>query len=257
MPVFWNGNEGRQAGRLFVEIKLDSDNLNMLADQKRLMTFPFDRIRFEFLCVLAGEKRAETADKCIVALGPQEYKGQHVSIPVVPHAGEFDMTAFSYAHMIHTSPATGLSYEDVAWSVHLQRNGVFYIYKGILPLLAGVLFGFLSFVISPDELSARLQIQVAIFLTCFAIQWLITERLPRIPYLTILDHFVFAAVSTLCVMSFGQCVSYSVGKRSVGFWQDIHSDFALWEARLVDIATLIVVSLMQVVWAMRRRRHEG
>ncbi len=78
--------------------------------------------------------------------------------------------------MTHVSPGTGLKYEDVAWSLHFSRVVVYYVHKGMFPLSACIFFGYCSFIISPEELAGRLQLLVAIFLTCFAIQWIITER---------------------------------------------------------------------------------
>ena len=66
--------------------------------------------------------------------------------------------------------------------------------KGILPLYATIMYGMMTFFIDASQLGSRMSQLTALFLTCFAIQWVILERLPRLPFLTILDHVFFSAV---------------------------------------------------------------
>ena len=46
-----------------------------------------------------------------------------------------------------------------------------------------------------SELIGRLQLLFALFLTCFAIQWVLLERLPKFPYLTVLDNVAYSALT--------------------------------------------------------------
>ena len=64
LPQFWNGLEGRNAGRLFVEIPFLTCDIDMLEDPDRMKLFPFDTMRFDFLLVMSGEKRLETQVLC-------------------------------------------------------------------------------------------------------------------------------------------------------------------------------------------------
>ena len=51
-----------------------------------------------------------------------------------------------------------------------------------MPLAGAVVFGLLTFIISAHLLGDRLQLLSALFLTCFAIQWTVNDRLPRVAY---------------------------------------------------------------------------
>ena len=46
----------------------------------------------------------------------------------------------------------------------------------------------------------------ALFLTVFAIQWIAIERLPRLPFSTILDTVAQCAIGGLMMMLVGDCV---------------------------------------------------
>ncbi|CAD7966481.1 unnamed protein product [Amoebophrya sp. A25] len=248
LPLFHNGNQGRKAGRLMLEFPLETDNVNMLEDPTRMKPFPFDKLRLDFAVILAGEKRVESADQVCFFWGPPDLKGHHLAVHAQTTIAEFALSAVSYAKAIHASPMTGQRYEDVAFSLHFRRVVVYYLHKGMMPLGACVFFGLCSYTISPEELAGRLQLLVAIFLTCFAIQWIITERLPRVPYLTILDHMVFGAVMSLCWSAAGSCLAYAVGAGS-GFYSNVAYDFDMRAARSVDLLTLFSLIALQISWA--------
>lgn len=141
-----------------------------------MKSFPFDKLRLDFLVILSGEKRVETADKVCFYWGAPESKFQNCSVLAPTTAAEFDLVGVSYAKGVHVSVGTGLKYEDVCFSLHFSRVVVYYIHKGVFPLSACIFFGYSAFAITPEELGGRLQLLVAVFLTCFAIQWIITER---------------------------------------------------------------------------------
>lgn len=52
----------------------------------------------------------------------------------------------------------------------------------------------------------------ALFLTSFAIQWVTLERLPRLPFNTVLDDVVLHVVVSLFVGGIGQAASYRLGR---------------------------------------------
>eukprot|EP00392_Amoebophrya_sp_AT5.2_P013960 g14093.t1 len=218
-----------------------------------MKSFPFDKLRLDFLVILSGEKRVETADKVCFYWGAPESKFQNCSVVAPTTAAEFDLVGVSYAKGVHVSVGTGLKYEDVCFSLHFSRVVVYYIHKGVFPLSACIFFGYSAFAITPEELGGRLQLLVAVFLTCFAIQWIITERLPRVPYLTILDHIVFASVVSLCVTACGMCVAYGIGagrhftrEHAGGSLEQ----FDMETARLIDLCVAGALFLLQAAWAL-------
>jgi hypothetical protein len=96
--------------------------------------------------------------------------------------GEFVCTAVTFGVFKHSSPNTGLVYRDCIWSLHVQRDPTYYIFKGAVPIYVIVAFAFFQFAMDVDaQLTERLNFLVALMLSSFAIQWTVTDRLPRVP----------------------------------------------------------------------------
>ncbi len=79
-PQFYQGNEGRKTGRLLLEFPLESCNIDMLEDPHRMMSFPFDKLRLDFVIILAGEQRVETSDQVCFYWGPVESKRRDMNV---------------------------------------------------------------------------------------------------------------------------------------------------------------------------------
>ena len=61
-----------------------------------------------------------------------------------------------------------------------------------------------------QELTERLNFLVALMLSSFAIQWTVTDRLPRVPFVTALDRLIFASLLALFMMALGSVVTNEV-----------------------------------------------
>ena len=87
--------------------------------------------------------------------------------------------AVTFGVFKHSSPNTGLVYRDCIWSLHIQRDPTYYIFKGAVPIYVIVAFAFFQFAMDVDaQLTERLNFLVALMLSSFAIQWTATDRLP-------------------------------------------------------------------------------
>ena len=84
--------------------------------------------------------------------------------------------------------------------------------KGIRPLFLVALFGFAVFGLESDDLGTRLSILAALFLTTYAVQWIVIERLPRLPFSTVLDHVAQSVVTALLLMCLVSLASYRLGR---------------------------------------------
>eukprot|EP00392_Amoebophrya_sp_AT5.2_P016707 g17003.t1 len=256
LPTFHDKN--RQDGVLQLEFDTEPAMVDLLRDDpEALKTFPFDSFRFDFACCLAGEKRLENQQDVRVRFdkqvmvdtmeGPADTslnrsKGDDFVFRPTPRSGEFVTEAITYGIGMHTSPRTGLSYDDVVFSVHLQRNAAYYIFKGVLPLYGILFLSNLCFFIDNALLSDRLALVFGMFLTAFAIQWTILDRLPRVPYLTFLDQLIAAAIFGLCVIALGSCVAHKVKYPSGtagGGGGDLLFDGAVSRADFADWADLV------------------
>ena len=60
---------------------------------------------------------------------------------------------------------------------------------------------FTAWSIAPDEASDRLQIDFTLLLTAVAFKLLVSDMLPNLDYLTMLDYYVFGCILLLCIMA--------------------------------------------------------
>ena len=60
------------------------------------------------------------------------------------------------------------------------------------------------------DLGDRMETVLAMFLTSFAIQWTVMERLPPTPYLHNVDHSLNAALLSMFLIATLHCVSYRI-----------------------------------------------
>ena len=144
------------------------------------------------------------------------------SAPVSTAEGtsSFSSSRISGRNSLHSSPSPNLTAEvplvfsAVALSLHLARDPSWFLLKAVVPLLAVLAFGFLSYAVEFTDLGTRLSILITAFLTSFAIQWVSTDRLPRVPFETKLDRMVTGVSASLFGMALGCCGVYVAGRAS-------------------------------------------
>ena len=179
--------------------------------EERFRSFPFDSARIDFLFCMSDEARLESDVDVDLNFDRRcHVSGELRQIDwVCPRRqGEFVCTALTFGVFKHTSPNTGLGFCDCVWSLHVARDPTYYIFKGAVPIYVIVCFALFQFAMDVDtQLSERLNFLVALMLSSFAIQWTVTDRLPRTPFVTALDRLIFASLLALFMMALGSVVT--------------------------------------------------
>jgi hypothetical protein len=93
--------------------------------------------------------------------------------------------------------APGLENSGYVFEFTASRNVQHYILKVILPLVLIVMMSWAVFWIDPNTSNSQLSIAVTSMLTLIAYRFAVDSQLPRLPYMTRLDAFIFT--STLLV----------------------------------------------------------
>mmetsp|Transcript_4815 Transcript_4815/g.11847 ORF Transcript_4815/g.11847 Transcript_4815/m.11847 type:complete len:531 (-) Transcript_4815:417-2009(-) len=195
----------------------------VLSSADGLRSFPFDSARYDFIVCLSGEKRLEGSPE--VRFEFEKSCSQAMYVPVTDPqkctSGDFDLVGISYAKGAHVSQANPDGYEDLLLSLHVKRNPKFYLFKTCFPLYAILVFGSLSYCLEVADLSGRLNLIFAMFLTCFALQWIVLDRLPRVPYMTVLDGIITIVNGSLLLMGLGSALCALVLSRDrFSLWSD-------------------------------------
>ena len=184
--------------------------------EERFRSFPFDSARIDWLFCMSDEVKLETDVDIELDFDRRNVKSQGGELRQCEwvgqrRQGEFVCTAVTFGVFKHSSPNTGLVYRDCIWSLHVTRDPTYYIFKGAVPIYVIVGFAFFQFAMEVDqELTERLNFLVALMLSSFAIQWTVTDRLPRVPFVTALDRLIFASLLALFMMALGSVVESCV-----------------------------------------------
>ena len=214
-PTIFNRNV--DDGWLMWEVPLKLLLWNLDDEFNRLLNFPFDSLRLDAFFCLSNELRLENRNDVRMHFNNKDKnnKPHNIFLNQSHERGEFILDGISYGLGDHASPnMKNQEYDDVAISFHLRRNPTFYIYKAQVPTIAIVLVSLLTFVYDGADLGDRMETVMGMFLTSFAIQWTVMERLPPTPYLHNIDISLNSALFAMFLIAILHCISYRISKTS-------------------------------------------
>ena len=268
-PTFDMKPNSRQDGllKLVGNLVLQKDGHNLSEDLERMRAFPFDGGRVDLSMAMFGNRRRENFQQVQLAWKrpnlpdrvADSWFGEHQHINWhIPNkfSGDYEICALSYGTLF---AGWNGGTQHVAISIHLKRSPGFYVLKGIFPLYATMMYGMMTFFIDASQLGSRMSQLTALFLTCFAIQWVILERLPRLPFLTILDHIFFSSVLCLFIIGAGNCAANIAGnpRRVQGFDYEA-SDAVDYAAAATVFAFVHFFTIgYRWLWQMRTLQRRG
>ncbi|PHN02515.1 hypothetical protein [Flavilitoribacter nigricans] len=87
----------------------------------------------------------------------------------------------------------GPDIKALAFRFQLRRNSKYYVWKVLVPIGLIVLMSWGVFWIRPEEISAQLTVSVTAILTLVAFQFSVSQLVPPLSYLTLLDKFSIGA----------------------------------------------------------------
>ena len=229
--------------------------LNLNDDFHRLLNFPYDSLRIDGFVCLSGELRLENAKDIVLQLENKNKHGhiQNIMMGASRERSEFVLEGLSYGLAEHSSPnIKDQLYHDVVFSFHLTRDPTFYFWKAQVPTIAIVLVSMLTYIYDPGDLGDKMETVLAMFLTSFAIQWTVMERLPPTPYLHNVDLSLNAALLAMFLIAVSHCISFRISKSN----EDYANTFDL-----ISFITLIIAYIgTQIFIYLRIRRlkkHNG
>jgi len=113
---------------------------------------------------------------------------------------EWKKTSYEY-HNYSYEDSEGFDKVGLIATFNLERNYLYYLTKIYLPILIILLVSLSVLFINPLQLESRLTVSVVCFLALITYTYLVDRDLPRLSYLTIMDHLIllsyfFAAFPT-------------------------------------------------------------
>ncbi|MCH2110287.1 MAG: hypothetical protein MK135_13245, partial [Polyangiaceae bacterium] len=89
------------------------------------------------------------------------------------------------------------TFSEYIYSINVDRDPGFYLYKIVIPLLLIVAFNWVTFWMPGEPASVRLERGVIALLTVVAFHQVVAANLPRIGYLTFMDGIVYIAFGSV------------------------------------------------------------
>jgi cadmium resistance protein CadD (predicted permease) len=128
------------------------------------------------------------------------------------------------------------------FSLEVERDTNYFIFKAIMPLILIVMMSWLVYWIDPSLVASQISVAVTAMLTMIAYRFALAGMIPRLPFLTSLDHFVLA--STLMVF---------LSMIEVVYTAHLSTHDQLEKARMIDrrarwIAPPVYIALLIIIF---------
>ena len=148
-----------------------------------LQAFPFDSQQLQVKLANVGFGGE------LVNLVPSTESGisSNLTIP------DWDVTGWDFVTKDVTFDDGSNSLKGMVLSVDVKRDSSFFKYKVIFPLVLIVMMSWMVFWIDPALVASQISLSVTAMLTMIAYRFALAGLIPRLGFLTVLDHFVLAS----------------------------------------------------------------
>jgi hypothetical protein len=170
----------------------------VFVESMELQDFPFDCQPLRIILTLKSAK-----DACEV--GPHENHLQHVLHRRWFGHSEWDTLKpalyVDYVKKTHSITGKTQTRTRITLAMAVRRASSYFLVNimGLMGTLCAA--SFTAFFMPPDDLNARATFVVTLLLTLVAVKLLVSERLPEIAYVTLLDKYALATIAfMLCLM---------------------------------------------------------
>ena len=237
-----------RAGTQVVHWHEDYDGV--FVESMELEDFPFDCQPLRIILTFGSAK-----DACIVV--PHENELQPVlHRPWVGHS-EWDLLQpalfVDYVSKTHNITGATQTRTRITLAMGVQRASSYFLINimGLMGTLCAA--SFTAFFMPPDDLNARATFVVTLLLTLVAVKLLVSERLPQIAYVTLLDRYALTMIASMfCEMIIFAALS-QLDDPIASTW---------WDTATYRIAALVFLGgqaafawVIRSVWMRNRQRY--
>ena len=157
-----------------------------LSQPLKLSQFPFDQHQFTIQFVSPGSSPEEVQFVRAPAIGDPKIIGgsmyHELSLP------DWNVTEYS-AHAYPYKPTPDIEVAGFVFQFTAERYATYYVWQVIVPLFLIVMMSWGAFYIDPTNAGAQIGVATSSMLTLIAYRFMLGQLIPRLPYMTRLDHF--------------------------------------------------------------------
>jgi len=134
-------------------------------------------------------------------------------------------------------------FSRAVFSVSIQRESGYYLWKLSVPLILIVMLSWTVFWMKDESLGGRIRITLTAFLTIVAYQFAISGDLPKVGYLTLMDKMMVASFVLIALSALENMVAVLVSERNpeVGHQIDLHSR---WLFPILYVTVVVAVAAL-------------
>jgi Neurotransmitter-gated ion-channel ligand binding domain len=153
----------------------------------KLSDFPMDRHRFRVQFVATGYTTNELVFVPGIVKSERELTGGGISSELsLP-----DWDIMEYESLVRPyEPIAGVKAAGFAFEFKAKRRFPFYFWQVILPLAVIVAMSWAAFWIDPSLVASQIGVATSSILSIIAYRFVLTNLLPRLPYMTRMDYFI-------------------------------------------------------------------
>jgi hypothetical protein len=165
-----------------------------------LFPFDYDDIEITFLansCQLRDgtSNVAFKTDYRLLFKTPPAFEG--MGVPSFRASEQFQVQGFSLVSVSAQYQAKMKAQDQIYIQLNVRRNSAYYFYKVIIPMLLIMILNTGAFAMNVHALNDRLQYSVSLFLSAFALMYVIAPDVPKTSYQTPIDRFILVTVVVL------------------------------------------------------------
>lgn len=145
-----------------------------------------------------------------IPLKPEEFLGGSTRLP------EWKLEAVQVRELGQYYRFVDSSFSRYRIEILVSRRPGFYVWKVIAIEVMIVVLSWVVFLMDAGEIGNRLAFSVTLLLATVAFSYVVSGITPRISYLTLLDWFLLACFSLICLSAFESALVYGLQRRGKG-----------------------------------------
>jgi len=212
----------------------------VLRTQYDLRLYPFDHQYLEIQLKSRGVSRQKGGTVNVRLANPITWRGKkgHKLGDMVDWLAEWDIAKIDAA-------PDGKTHDRYRLQVCVLRDSTSSFWNLVLSLTCILALSFTAFGLAIDELADRESIVMTMLLATMTFKFVLSDHLPSVPYLTVMDTYVVKGQCTICVQGIVFCLLDLLDRYGDAY---IESQFAAVKqiSVIADVIFFVLLSLWQV-----------
>ena len=141
-----------------------------------------------------------------------------------------------------------ITYSFYAFEFHIKRKYTYFLTNIVCLMLLISLLSFTTFFVNPDSIGDRLSVILTLLLTAVTFKFVVSQNLPPVSYLTVLDWYVLSSV----IFIFSVAIENSIVARIQNKKYQSMVDKGAWSVSITVFVFLHIYFIIKVALILRK-----